>query len=322
MQEHFLETAQHELAKARNLEPATACWPQVRRHFGSTATAVATANRHAEELPLVGGWIMEETLWSCTTCRACMEACPVFIEHVPKITDMRRYLVMQESRFPAELRASSATSNRTATPGSSAQPARSLGRRAGRADVADMDAQAETENRPLFAPAAECSTGTCEPAVCWKCSTGSAAWARSMRATRGSRRRWRAYSGGGRQVRHPGQRRVVLRRPARRPGNEYLFQMLAQANIEMMNTYGVRKVITACPHCFNTIKNEYPQLGGNYEVVHHTEFIDYLIKEGRITAGAQRSSRRSPTTTPATWAATTTSTTRRATCWRRYRAWN
>src|SRR5205814_5443163 len=70
--------------------------------------------------------------------------------------------------------------------------------------------------------------------------------------------------------------------PARRPGNEYLFQTLAQVNVELLNNYGVRKVITACPHCFNTIKNEYPQFGGHYDVMHHSEFIAYLIKEGRI----------------------------------------
>ena len=71
--------------------------------------------------------------------------------------------------------------------------------------------------------------------------------------------------------------------PAQRPGNEYLFQTLAQVNVELLNTYGVRKVITSCPHCFNTIKNEYPQFGGNYDVMHHSEFINYLIKEGRLT---------------------------------------
>jgi Fe-S oxidoreductase len=73
--------------------------------------------------------------------------------------------------------------------------------------------------------------------------------------------------------------------PARRPGNEYLYQVLAQTNIETMNELKVTKLVTACPHCFNTIKNEYPQLGGNYEVLHHTEFIDYLIKAGRLKLG-------------------------------------
>src|SRR4029078_3337706 len=73
--------------------------------------------------------------------------------------------------------------------------------------------------------------------------------------------------------------------PARRPGHEYLYQVLAQPNIETMNELGVKKLVTACPHCFNTIKNEYPQLGGNYEVQHYTEFVNWLIKEARLTQG-------------------------------------
>ena len=101
--------------------------------------------------------------------------------------------------------------------------------------------------------------------------------------------------------------------PARRSGNEYLFQMLAMPNVEMLNGMGVRKIITQCPHCFNTLKNEYPQLGGNYEVVHHSQLLESLIESGPARRVAwPRSKSGSPTTTPATSAATTTSTWRRA----------
>ena len=87
---------------------------------------------------------------------------------------------------------------------------------------------------------------------------------------------------------------------------------MAQANVETLNSYSVKKIVTACPHCFNTIKNEYPQFGGNFEVVHHTQFISELIEAGRSRWPTASISSRSPTTTPATSAATTTSTTRRA----------
>ena len=101
--------------------------------------------------------------------------------------------------------------------------------------------------------------------------------------------------------------------PARRSGNEYLFQMLAMPNVEMLNGMGVSKIITQCPHCFNTLKNEYPQLGGHYEVVHHSQLLESLIETGQARRVARPRSRSgSRTTTPATSAATTTSTWRPA----------
>ena len=100
--------------------------------------------------------------------------------------------------------------------------------------------------------------------------------------------------------------------PARRSGNEYIFQMLAMQNIETLDGMGVKKIITQCPHCFNMLKNEYPQLGGNYEVVHHSQLLDELVATGACRSRARRSRSASPTTTPATSAATTTCTSRPA----------
>ena len=103
--------------------------------------------------------------------------------------------------------------------------------------------------------------------------------------------------------------------PARRLGNEFLYQMLAQQNVETLNERRrPQKIVATCPHCFNTLANEYPQLGGNYEVVHHTQLLGRLVDEGRLTPGARRSTSWSPTTTRATWAGTTRSTRRRARC--------
>ena len=97
--------------------------------------------------------------------------------------------------------------------------------------------------------------------------------------------------------------------PARRSGNEYLFQMLAKQNVETLNGMGVKKVITQCPHCFNTLRNEYPQLGGNYEVVHHSQFLEWLVESGQldVSRAAPRGADRVPRLA-ATWAATTTCT--------------
>jgi Fe-S oxidoreductase len=281
MQEHFLDVSGHDIA---HLPSRTPLQQLATVGVGTKGNGVAHA---LEEMPLVGGWIMEETLWSCTTCRACMEACPVFIEHVPKITDMRRYLVMQESRFPPELARLFRNLETKGNPWDF-RPSQRADWAAGLGvpELADVAAQAASEGRPLFAGQAT-ATGTSTEAesepllevLYWVGCLGSFD-ARNQRIAQ-------ALAGIFKQA---GVRFAILGKeesccgdPARRPGNEYLFQTLAQTNIETLNTYGVRKIIASCPHCFNTIKNEYAQFGGNYDVVHHSEFIDYLLKSGRIT---------------------------------------
>jgi Fe-S oxidoreductase len=292
LQEHFLEVAPHELANRDKLSPLQML---ATRNLGG---AEEDAGAQAEALPLVGGWIMEETLWSCTTCRACMEACPVFIEHVPKITDMRRYLVMQESRFPPELARLFRNLEQKGNPWDF-----SPNQRADWAEgldvpvLSEVAAQAESEGRPLFADdrrefAIRSSTDdrrvTTQSSVLsppllevlyWVGCLGSFD-ARNQRIAQSLAQ---IFKEAGVKFAILGKEESCCGDPARRPGNEYLFQTLAQVNVELLNTYGVRKVLTACPHCFNTIKNEYPQFGGNYDVMHHSEFIDYLIKEGRLT---------------------------------------
>jgi heterodisulfide reductase subunit D len=112
--------------------------------------------------------------------------------------------------------------------------------------------------------------------------------------------------------------------PVRRAGNEFMFQMMAYQNIQTLNNYGIKKIVTTCPHCFNIFKNEYPELGGTYDVVHHTVFLQQLIDQGRLHSKMAASSRASAllTTTVVTWAAPTTFTTPRVKCWRRWmRSW-
>ena len=211
--------------------------------------------------------ITPEEVWSCTSCKACDENCPVNIEILDKILDMRRYLTLMESDFPTELGNAFRGMENSGNPWGMSQNDRTNWTKAldgievidggdpftaeylywvGCAGSFDDKNQKVTQAMAKLLQRAEISFAILGPAE--NC-TGD---------------------------------------PARRSGNEYIFQMLAIQNIEMMNEMGVRKIITQCPHCFNTLENEYPQLGGNYEVLHHSQFLEQLIDSGRLDmTGAQ-----------------------------------
>jgi len=208
---------------------------------------------------LIGGAIKEDEIWACVSCGACQEECPVLIEHVPKIMDMRRSLVLEESRFPKEaqtaLRGIEAQGNPYGLP------------RAQRADWANGLGIKTLAEKP-----------DAEYLYFVGCA---ASYDETNRAVA------RAFTG---LLRQAGVDFAILGAgetcngdPARRIGNEYLYQQQAQQNIEQLNARQVRKVIATCPHCFNTIKNEYPQFGGRYEVIHHTQLLARLIAEGKLT---------------------------------------
>ncbi len=248
--------------------------------------------------PMVGGLIKDETLWACTNCGACVEICPVSIEHVQKIDDMRRYLVMEESRFPQEVTSLFTNLERNQNPW-----------------------EIRNDTRADWAKAVGVPTLAEDPDVdvlYWVGCMGSFDARNRKVATAFAKVMQRA------NVRFGilGPEESCTGDPARRIGNEYLWSMLAQQNIEVMNGYGfnkgagdaevsdtksgaesyghttvgvgvpagraydVKTVVATCPHCFNTIKNEYPQLGGNFEVIHHTEFISRLIDSGQLTLPA------------------------------------
>ena len=213
-------------------------------------------------IPLLGGRIADETLWSCTTCRWCVEACPVFIEHVPKILDMRRNLVLEESRFPEEIIPVFASLEKNGNPPQ--QPKKQRAAWAKDLDVPLLADLAEGEQIEVLYFVG------CMGSYDQRNKKVAAAIVTLLKAA---------------NVKFAilGKEEVCTGDPARRIGNEYLYQTLAQQNIETLNGYGVKKVLTACAHCFNTIKNEYPQFGGDYQVVHHTEFIAELIAAGRLT---------------------------------------
>jgi Fe-S oxidoreductase len=213
----------------------------------------------AEATPLVPGVVDDEVVWACTTCGACMQECPVDIEHVDTIVDLRRHLVMAESRFPAEAGALLRNLENTNNPWGLPQ-----GQRAAWAEGLGVRVIAEGERAPEY--------------LYWVGCAGSF----DDRAKAISRAVVEVLRRAGVSFAVLGPRELCTGDPARRMGNEYLFQTLAEQNIETMNEAGVTKVIANCPHCFNTLRNEYPDYGGTYEVLHHSQLIDRLVAEGRL----------------------------------------
>ena len=202
--------------------------------------------------------VSEEALWSCTTCRACMEVCPVFIEHIDSIVDMRRYLVMEEANMPETVTTALLSLE------SHGHPFR--GTQVTRTDWTEglgIKTMAEDSNVDV---------------LFWVgCSAALEGRSQKMAQAMST-----VLKLAGVNFAILGMEESCTGDPARRMGNEYLFQTMATQNIEILNGYDVKKIVTVCPHCMNTLKNEYPQFGGNYEVVHYTEFVNELIKEGRI----------------------------------------
>jgi Fe-S oxidoreductase len=211
---------------------------------------------------LIGDYISEEELWACTTCGACMEECPVDIEHVPFILDMRRYLVMEESKAPDALNSMFVNIENNGAPWAMSASSR-------------FD-WAEGLSIPTMA---DCMASGQTPEVLFWVGCAGSFDDRYKRVTRSF-----AQILQGAQIPFAvlGIEESCTGDPARRAGNEFLFQMQAMANIQVLNGYQITKIVTACPHCFNTLKNEYPDLGGNYEVIHHSTYLQQLIDQGRI----------------------------------------
>lgn len=207
--------------------------------------------------------VSEEALFSCTTCRACEQACPVFIEYVQEIVDMRRYLVQVENRMPDEVTRAFTNMERNSNPWG-----------IGFSERGDWA-------KDLGVPLMSEGPGEIEM-LYWVGCAGSF----DERNKRVARALVRILQAAGIRFAILGQEEGCSGDPARRIGNEYLFQMLAKQNIETLSGYGIKKVVTACPHCFNTLKNEYPQFGGDYEVIHHSELIADLLKSGRVRVNA------------------------------------
>ena len=208
--------------------------------------------------PLINGLIPEESLWDCLTCGACEQECPVGVEHLDTIVDMRRNLVMEQGSMPES------AMNALVSMEQRGHPWR--GTRYSRTDWADgLGVKVLADH-----PDAE--------VLFWVGCTG----ALEQRSQSIARAMVSVLQRAGIDFAILGAEEGCTGDPARRMGNEYLYQTMAGQNIQTLRRYDVRKVVTICPHCFNTIKNEYPHLGGSYEVVHYSELVAELIEAGKI----------------------------------------
>ncbi len=222
-------------------------------------------HRKLESVNLIGDLIHPEVIWACTTCRACEEQCPVNISYVDKIVELRRHEMMIKNAFPADLAKAFRGMEVNGNPWN--LPAMDRG---------GWSKGLGDEGFPIRFLADHQDAEV----VYW---VGCAA-EYDDRAKKVARSVAKLLSHAGVDFAVMGNDATCTGDPARRAGNEFLFQMMAQQNVETLNGYGVQKktVITACPHCFNTLKNEYPSFGGKYDVVHHSEFLNGLIARGKL----------------------------------------
>ena len=209
--------------------------------------------------PIVGNGVPEEMIWDCVTCGACVEACPVSIEHVDHIVDLRRSRLMVDSQFPAEAEPMLRDVERSSNPWGKPQT-----ERAAWAEELGVRVLEPGDPAPEYLYWVGCAASFDERARASAEST-----AKLLRAA-------------GVDFAILGPREACTGDPARRMGNEYVFQAYAEQNVATLNESGVTKIVASCPHCFNTLANEYGDFGGSYEVVHHSELLARLVREGRL----------------------------------------
>ncbi len=202
-----------------------------------------------------------EAIWSCVTCGACMQQCPIYVEHVPAIVDLRRYMVMEQAEYPELMQEALGSMEARGHP--------FRGTTASRTDWCEgLDVKVVAESgRPEWLYWVGCS---------------AAFDARNQKIARAFAT---VLSRAGVDFAILGEEERCTGDAARRIGNEYLYQTMVQANLETLESYGIQKIVTTCPHCFNTLKNEYPQFGGHFEVWHHTQLIDKLVEGGKLRPG-------------------------------------
>ncbi len=228
-------------------------------HLTSQGKNLGKGEGEKEQItPIAGNVVSEDELWACTTCGACQQACPVFVEVIDKVVDLRRYLVLMESKFSSEVKLFFKNMETNYNPWT-------IGF-ATRADWAkDLDLKILAENSDVeYLLFVGCAGSFDERNK------------KVIRSLVGLLQKAGVNFG------ILGTEEMCCGETARRMGNEYLAQILMQQNIELFNKYGIKKIVTMCPHCFNTFKNEYHQFEGNYQVFHHTEFLWNLFKEGKL----------------------------------------
>ena len=210
------------------------------------------------ENTLLHHYITQEELFACTTCMSCIQECPVNNEHVPAIVDLRRSMVLMESNFPPEVQVVFKNLETNFSPW--AFPASD---RANWAEGMNIQQMSQSQDAEI---------------LFWVGCAG----AFDARYTKVTQAFAKLMQKAGIKFAILGTEEKCTGDSARRIGNEYLAQMLMKDNIATLNNYNIKKIVTTCPHCFNMLKNEYPQFGGHYEVVHHTDFLAKLIKEGKL----------------------------------------
>ena len=236
----------------------------LRDNMFASATPLLTGE--GEQTALVPNVIDPDVLWSCTTCGACVEECPVDIEHIDAIVDMRRYQVLMDSEFPSEAGLMLRNVENQGDPWGLGQNKRTEW----------------TQSLDFEIPVV---TGTIPDDIEYLYWVGCAG-ALDERARKGVQATARMLHRAGVTFAILGPKESCTGDPVRRLGNEYLYQEQTKLNIATLDEAGAKKIIASCPHCFNTIKNEYPSLGGNYEVIHHAQLLEHLVKAGRLTPGS------------------------------------
>jgi Fe-S oxidoreductase len=229
--------------------------------------ALPEAVQKEVERPLVGkaeanGVIDPDVIWSCTNCGACVNECPVDIEHIDHITGLRRHQVLIESEFPTEASGMLKNLENKGDPWGMGEAKRAEW-------IGELDFEVPVVDGPI---------GEDVEYLFWVGCAG----ALEDRAKKTTKAIATLLHTAGVSFAVLGPAETCTGDPARRMGNEFVFSMLAQQNVETLNEAGARKVIASCPHCFNTLSNEYPQLGGNYEVIHHTQLLARLVAEGKL----------------------------------------
>jgi Fe-S oxidoreductase len=220
---------------------------------------LAASKKDLEEMPrLTGGRVQEDTLWACTTCGACQEVCPVFIEHPVKILQMRQNLVLEQEKTPGELQRTYRNIERQSNPWGIANDQRMDWAKG--LDVPTIEENPDPEY------------------ILWVGCAG----AFDNRIIKQTRAMVKVLNTAGVSYAVLGHSEACTGDPARRTGNEMLFQMLAEQNVETLKAVNAKKVVTSCPHCLHTLKHDYPQFGGNFEVVHHTQLIDHLYQTNKL----------------------------------------
>jgi Fe-S oxidoreductase len=270
----YLTGAQKASDNAPDFADYSVLEPSDEQVWASGYARIPGTNDAQAHRPLVGtleegGVIDPDVLWSCTNCGACVEQCPVDIEHVDHILDMRRYQVLIESSFPSEAGVMMRNLENRGNPWGVGGNVREEWMKELDFEVRQVDGAIEDGVEYLF----------------WVGCAGAI----DDRAKKVTKAVAELLHIAGVEFAVLGSGETCSGDPARRMGNEFLFQQLAQENVETLNTVfegraaGRRKIVATCPHCFNSINREYPQLGGDYDVVHHTQLLGQLIEEGRLT---------------------------------------